>query len=402
MNRHVLYAMPGSLYSGKARAYLRKQRIDFVERAPGDPRFASQVVPRIGRWIIPVLETPEGVLVQDGTDIIDHFERQGLARWPVYPDTPRHRVVALLFELFGGEGLLRPAMHYRWNFDHDNLGFLSQDFSGPLAMGGTPDARERSFASASARMRKAAVLFGVTPDTIPLIERSYEAFLQLFDAHLERAPYLLGGRPTIGDYGLFAPLYAHLARDPHPSLLMKRTAWRVWRWVERMNAPDPDAGEYGEAPEALFAGDAIPETLAALLRFVAEDYLAEVEAFVSFLDGWLAARPDLREGMPACGAPGQRMSGTTTFRWRGQSIAVGVFPYRLYLLQRVQDAFAELDAGGQTAVRALFAAVGLERILTLRPARRIERRDNLEVWGEAAAGNRRPSHATAPAHGESA
>jgi hypothetical protein len=37
------------------------------------------------------------------------------------------------------------------------------------------------------------------------------------------------------------PLYAHLARDPYPSVLMKQQAQRVWRWVERMNAPVLDA-----------------------------------------------------------------------------------------------------------------------------------------------------------------
>ena len=64
---------------------------------------------------------------------------------------------------------------------------------------------------------------------------------------------------------------------------MKTTAWRVWRWVERMNAPERDAGEYPDAPEGLFDEDATPPTLEALLAFVAEDYLPEVRAFVGFL-----------------------------------------------------------------------------------------------------------------------
>ena len=63
MERYVLYAMPGSLYSAKARSYLRKQRIDYVERVPGDPRFERDVIPQTGRWIIPVLERPDGTLI---------------------------------------------------------------------------------------------------------------------------------------------------------------------------------------------------------------------------------------------------------------------------------------------------------------------------------------------------
>jgi len=47
-----------------------------------------------------------------------------LGHEPLYPEDPVIKAISLLFELFGNEGLLRPAMHYRWNFDDDNLDFL--------------------------------------------------------------------------------------------------------------------------------------------------------------------------------------------------------------------------------------------------------------------------------------
>ena len=50
MGRYVLYAMPASLYSAKARAYLRKQRIDYIERAPGDARYREHR-PRSGHRV---------------------------------------------------------------------------------------------------------------------------------------------------------------------------------------------------------------------------------------------------------------------------------------------------------------------------------------------------------------
>jgi len=374
--------MPGSLYSGKARAYLRKQHIDFVERAAGDPRFRSEVVPRIGRWIIPVLQTPDGELVQDGADIIRHVESAGAPRLPAFAGGPVQRLVSLVFELFGGEGMVRPAMHYRWSFDADNLAFLSRDFSGPLAPGQSREEQEATFAQSSGRMRKAAAIFGVGPHSAAAIEASYLRFLELFEAHLETAPYLLGGAPTIGDYGLFAPLHAHLGRDPHPALLMKQRAWRVWRWVERMNAPERDVGEYPDAPEGLFDGDATPPTLEALLAFVAEDYLPEVRAFVGFTNQWLASEGQVEPGDVVGGRPGQRVIGTTTFDWRGVELTVGVFPYRLYLLQQVQDAFDRLAADDRSRARGLLERTGLSDLVDLRTSRRVERRDNREVWGE--------------------
>jgi len=381
MDPYTLYAMPASLWSGKARSYLRKHRIDFVERAPGDPRYNEQVVPAIGRWIIPVLETPDGVLVQDTVDIIDHLDAQLPADRSAYPATPVHRAIAHLLELFGGEGLLRPAMHYRWDFDDTNVPFLSQDFTAALVLGADDETRAGVFAFSSDRMRSATTAFGVSEELVPEIERSYEQFLALFDAHLAGSPYLLGGRPTIGDFGFMGPLYAHLARDPYPSVLMKQRAQRVWRWVERMNSPVLDASEYGDVSEALFDDDGVPDTLRALLAYIGEEYLEEAVDQVVAVDRWLAEHPDAAEGEVVMGKPTRRFSGTTTFDWRGHPMTVAVVPYRLFLIKRLQDAVTEADPAAQQAIRAVFTEAGLDPLLDVRPRRWVERADNHEVWG---------------------
>ena len=376
-----LYGTPGSLYTGKARSYLIKQGIQFENAAAGEARFREELVPVLGRWIIPVLESPEGALIQDGSDIIAHFEAKGATRYPAYPSTPLHAVIGAIFELFGGEGLLRPAMHFRWNFDDINRDFLARDFPAALAPTGAPaDMQAGVFDMASRRMRRAMASFGVTPETIPAIEKSYAEFLSLFDAHLASSPYLLGGRPTIGDWGLIAPLYAHLARDPYPAQIMKQTAFAVWRWVERMNAPDQDAGEYGRPAEALFSDDAVPTTLKALLRFVAEDYLPEVTAYVAFANQWLAARPDLAAGSSGTDRPQDRVIGEAAFMWRGHSVRVAAMPYRLYLLQKVQDVADRATPGSRKAIEGLLAETGLAELLSLRTTRRVERVNHLEVW----------------------
>ena len=188
-------------------------------------------------------------------------------------------------------------------------------------------------------MRKATLAFGVTPATAALVDAGFLDFLARFDAHLAGSPYLLGGHPTIGDYGLVAPLYAHLGRDPHPALLMKQRAPRVWRWVERMNGREQGAGEYANQSEALFDGDALPDTLKSLLRFVAEDHLPEIAAHVAFSNAWLDARP----GMPA-----------------GQN---------------------GLDKPHRARVVGTLSEVGLAPLLGLKARRRVERRNHLEVWG---------------------
>jgi glutathione S-transferase len=383
MGRYTLYGMPSSLFTGKPRAYLRKQGIEFVEHPFGSTRFREQVVAKIGRFIAPVLETPEGELVQDGAAIIDYVERKGLARWSAFPTTHKQAVVAQIFELFGGEGLLRPAMHYRWNFPEQNLHFLRTEFGDFLAPGRSRAEKDAVFDFAASRMKRAMELFGVNEASMPTVEASYIEFLKLFEAHLDTTPYLLGGRPSIGDYGLMAPLFAHLGRDPMPADLMRRTAPGVARWVERMNAPELDAGEFPDMAPDWFADDAIPPTLKALLSFVGEDYANEIEAQVAFVDRYLAEHPEIREGEVVGGKPNARQLGRTDVAWRGLTLSVAVFPYRLWLLQRVQTAFAKAAGPAQAEVRALLQGVGLERMLDLRAARRVERHDNLEVWGAA-------------------
>lgn len=376
----VLYGMPGSLYTAKVRTYLRKQRIPFEERCPGDARFREDILPVVDRWIIPVLQTSSGQVIQDGTVILDHFEALGTDGPSASPDDPLLKVIAHIFELFGGEGLLRPAMHFRWNFDADNLDFLRADFVNALAPGASAEVSAATFEHASGLMRKAARALGVSPATIPEILPSYLDFLARFERHLTQTPYVLGATPTFADYGLIAPLHPHLGRDPYPSNLMKRVAPRVWRWVERMNATEADSGEYlGQSAQWL-----VPETsesLLSLLRFIAEDYLPEIEAHVSFANAWLAQRPDLQAGTNGLPKPGDRHLGRTQFTWRGVTADVLVMPYRLYMLQRVQDAAARLDANAAGRLRALLSGCGLLALLDLHCSRRVERSGHVEVWG---------------------
>ncbi len=379
-DKFTLYSWSVSLYSGKARAYLIKQHIDFDDVSPAHPEYENVIRPTIGRWIIPVMTTSAGEIVQDGTDIIDWFESRGMARLPAYPQTPRQLITSLIMEMYGGEGLLRPAMHYRWNFDDDNLDFILQQF-GLFALPQVPPAERRDMAvHAAGRMRKAAVMFGVTPETAPQIEAAYEEAMAEFDLHFTSHPYLLGGVPTIGDYGLFAALYAHLGRDPHPLRLMQEKAQMLFRWTERMRNPSADMVEFLDQPETLLTGDAIPDTLKVLLRRVAADYLPEISAMIATSNDWLA------EHKPAAGdiVGGESLGrgiGMCQFEWRGQNVRAMVMPYRIFMLQRIQDAYDGLDAESRKAVDTLLAETGLSAIVTTRATQRVERKNHREVWG---------------------
>ncbi len=94
---------------------------------------------------MPTFETPEGNVIRDGAAIIEHFE--AIAGHPFSPSTPKQRILSLLFDVIGAEGLLRPAMHYRWNFSKENLDFLRFHFQSVMPAG--PDRAAKADAAAA-------------------------------------------------------------------------------------------------------------------------------------------------------------------------------------------------------------------------------------------------------------
>ena len=84
-NAHTLYAMPHSLYSGRARSYLIKNRIPFRELSTGHESFKAEILPQAKIPTIPTLKTADGLVIRDGTAIIEHFamklETPNSRRW---------------------------------------------------------------------------------------------------------------------------------------------------------------------------------------------------------------------------------------------------------------------------------------------------------------------------------
>ncbi|NQX89056.1 MAG: glutathione S-transferase, partial [Halioglobus sp.] len=280
---YIVYGGDHSLFTGKVRAYMRFKNLNWAEHTATRKVYRKRIIPAIGAPIVPVLATADGEYVQDTTDIIDFLE----ARHPqasVYPSAPRQRLVALLFELFGDEWLVIPAMHYRWSVLDQQRDFILSEF-------GRMSDPEASFVEQIAIGERTSRVFadmlpalGVTQSTIPGIEAEYLRILDLLDVHFSCHDFLLGSRPCIGDYGLMGPLYAHLGRDPVPKALMQARAPNVFAWVERMNAPKPLAGEF-------LPDDSVPDTLLPILESQCRDQLPDVLDVIQHNSAWLSANP---------------------------------------------------------------------------------------------------------------
>ena len=337
---NILYGSAISYFTGKARAYFDWKQVPYEEHQSTREVFETVILPRVGWPVIPVVVTAKDETLQDTSDIIDHFE--ALDPEPsVYPATPARRLAALLLECYGDEWLKIPAMHYRWNYNEE---WILLQF-GKLSAPGEPEAKQREIGEKRAGPFRGSLPFlGVTPETRSAIEASYEGLLADLDAHFAAHDYCLGTRPSIGDFGLIGPLYAHNYRDPKSGEMMRSMAPHVARWVERMVTPPAPRG--GAFPP----GDAVPETLLPVLARMMREYLPVLEKTAAAFAAWAQDK--------AAGAEIPRALGTHDFTLEGVTGQRAIFTFDLWMLQRPLDHLRALTGTDREAGLGLLAATG--------------------------------------------
>lgn len=381
---YLLYGVPVSFFTAKIRCYLRKKAIPFQERLPAHPDFFGRAMSTVGRFVVPVLETPDGVIVQDTKEMVDLLE----ARFPERPQLPQgacQSIVGLILELFIDEGHVKTALHYRWNFPDQNDEFLSRQLGRFIAPTADNDTARALAARTTTTIRGVLERSGVHAVAINPIEESTLDLIDAMDVHLRHLPYFLGGRPTVADYAFAGLFVAHMGRDPAPSILIKSRAERVWRWIERIQSHDPDMPEFWDMPEEVLAHDAIPDTLRVILQLVARDFLPEAMSTIAAVDAWLAAHPQIKQGDLVVEDGGTRVKsiGMHAPMLRGVAVNMEVRHYMLWMIQSVRDRFLALNEADRKRVSNLLQDVGLIDLVMIKARRRIERKNYREYWGAA-------------------
>ncbi len=396
-----LFSWEHSYFSGKARAYLRWKHHHGglgpgFEDVLATPDLAlGLLIPKSGTPAVPQLEAPDGSWVQDTSEIID-FVEAAHPDPPVVPDpatSPRQCLAAYLIELLADEWLLVPAFWQRWYYSEDgrepsHRAFNEQQWGAVLAAG-MPGAMRRAagagffesaFGISTSRSDPKGtyaglVHLGVDEKTEHAWQASQHRLLQRLEAHFGAHDYVLGGQPSLADFGLLAPLYAHLYRDAVPGFALRIWFPLVAEWVERTNAEgalnarwygqklyslDSGSGELVGRPATSDGGawlpdDTIPETLHPVLAVFFEEMWPVLRDAAAVLTDFIAS--DAHEaggelpGKSFTATPGfvelQTGGGPLThdFRIGDASGRRMVIPYQLWMLGRLERVLAACTAG---------------------------------------------------------
>jgi glutathione S-transferase len=242
-----------SPYSVKVRSYFRYKGLPH-EWIPRSPAVQAEFQKYAKLPLVPLVVTPDGVGIQDSTPIIEQLE----ARHPdpsIVPADPTLAFLSALLEEYGDEWGNKWMFHYRWFYQPDTWATAERIALQMMGARGTLAVAETRSAVAE-RMTGRLGFVGSSDKTRATIEGSFKRVLELLEAHLATRPYLLGGRPAMADFGLWAQLY-EAATDPTPGAIMRASSPKVMAWVQRMVSPGSDG--------PFEAWDALAPTLSPLL-----------------------------------------------------------------------------------------------------------------------------------------
>ena len=321
-NKLIVYGASVSYYTGKLETYLRYQGMAYERRSPYPD--AKRILAAAGIIQHPMVELSDGRFMTDSTPMLLHWEADDAPR-SILPGEAATEFIAHLIEDYADEWLWRPAMHYRWSYDHDRA-LLSRILTDELA---SHVRAPRSLKIRRIQKRQKGGFVdrdGVTASTWDHVEQGYRRALSAMTELLANHPYLLGPAPTIADFGLMGPMLRHFGQDPTPAEIMRTEAPAVYEWVARMWHAQPAASDASTI-------QTLPEAITPLLQECCETHLVQLDA-------------NARAFSEGAKRFGMSVQGTTYAQ-------LPISRYRVWCLEQLRARFAALDEGAKAAVREL-------------------------------------------------
>lgn len=204
-----------------------------------------------GKTMVPVLRRGEWA-INDSSRIMRYAEEQ--SEKSIDPTEQARRPVAWLMEEFADEWVSRWFIHSRW---HNRRDFsevsadVGRELTGPVPGLGKP----LGWLAASG-IKKSLRRGGITEDNRAALEasreRTLEALESLFEEQATERRYILSGKPTAADFGLYGQI-EQFRQDPTGSEVM-RAYPKICGWlnrIDRMRLPHPVTAEGRSEPVAL-------------------------------------------------------------------------------------------------------------------------------------------------------
>lgn len=272
-----------SMFTRKLEAQLRYQQVPHqwqfktVELGPS-------LEQRAGTRFIPLLETPDGWLIND-TIAIGPMLSDRFSAVPVVPTAPEQRATCFVLEDYFNHWLPRHALHSRW-VDLDNAITVGRWFGANMLLGKSVEEplSDEEFATVSnmgTMMRDsfglgACDVQGAGAERAAEVKEDFQAIMAMVCRHLGAHPFLLGNKACLADFALVGPIKAHFLQDPVPRRWLEEQGCQqvLSDYVERVYA--------GEQHDAAYLADGnIPDTLMPLLRHAVSHYQPFAQASIS-------------------------------------------------------------------------------------------------------------------------
>ncbi|MDA1076292.1 MAG: glutathione S-transferase N-terminal domain-containing protein [Proteobacteria bacterium] len=362
-SQYTQYGTLFSYYSAKTRAYLSYKRIPFVERYDG-PELNGRIRHITHKVMVPVVEAPDGEILQDTTAIIDALEPSFLER-PVFPTDPLAMLLCRIVEFVVDELWISTAMNTRWN-DPVSKAFVITEFGNGIGGGfGLKGAQARAIGEKVAdRMQSFLPYLGIADQAgRDAATHFFKTTSTQLNTLLGPGEFALGERPSFLDICLHTAYFAHQYRDLGDAQhFLKSETPRLCYFLDSMHAahtlPDEGSCEVSEG----------------LLSYL--DLIAPAGAqFASGIEHGAAEACESADPLMPFGA----ILPPISLDLLGHAFTRGGSAFSAWKAQRVRDVFDSMSTENRARVLPVAQRLGWAEFLNSPPSYRLERRD-FQIW----------------------
>ena len=336
--RLELSGAPGSPYTRKMLGVLRYRHIPFTVFWGSSHIPEGYPAPKVR--LLPTFYFPDGedgalIPVTDSTPIIRRLEMEHEGR-SVIPSNPVLRFINSLFEDYADEWLTKAMFHFRWAHEADwrNAAPLLVFWNQNTADKDQAEEFAKGFAK---RQIERLYVVGSNDITAQTIEASYERLIKILDKLIARKGFVLGARPSSADFALFGQLTQLAIVEPTSVAITNNTSHRVRAWVDLLD----DLSGVGPSEDDWFDVDDIEDALTPLLTEIGHTYVpAMIANAIAVANGQATFETTIDDKL-----------------WTQP-----VFKYQAKCLGWLREEYETLSGPDRTAVNALLAGTGCEKL----------------------------------------